>query len=41
MLLRKGDVKNDSLGSCSSEKLTITLDQLQEAEKSIIKAVQY
>ena len=41
MLLRKGDVKNDSLGSCSTEKLTITLDQLQEAEKSIIKAVQY
>ena len=41
MLLRKGDVKNDSLGSCSTEMLTITLDQLQEAEKSIIKAVQY
>ena len=41
MLLRKGDLKKASLGSCSSEKLTITFDQLQEAEKSIIKAVQY
>ena len=40
MLLRKGDLKKASLGSCSSEKVTITLDQLQDAEKSIIKAVQ-
>ena len=41
MLLGKGDLKKASLDSCSSEKLTITLDQLQKAEKSIIKAVQY